>query len=1078
MIPIIYDGRTEDFNNYGIGVLLDTLNCSVTEQRNGSFELELTYPTNGIFYEYLKGQNIIKAKADNFRDPQLFRIYKTSSDIDNQIIVNAEHITYKLKDNFIEDMQYTGSIQSIMSNFFKYSTELVGFDFSSTYQGTFTVNYSLDNILSLLISNDNSILNLVGENAFINRDNFKVSIEDKSKSNNVLVAYRKNMTGFKCEEDWSNAYSKIYPYVIVTSKDENDVETETRITIDGKYLLSDNQDKFVSPKILQVDCKDMFDKDEEITPQSLELKVLNYFERTGADKPTLTYDINLIDLSKTEEYKNYGLIDSININDTIIVRHELYDIDTTVKVIEVTYDSLEEEYTSIVVGEPMTNLANKFDKIDKVVDNVLDTTNKIKDTLVDNFETNFNGLKTIIKSETNESKNITIKNFEVEYYLSDSALAATGGEWSEVAPLWESKKYMWQRFKITYSDDAVKYFNQTLVEKSLVGNGIQFTDTEGNTKYLHIIYSTDPENKNLTKEAGARRYIGIYADDTLESSTDSMKYNWFKLINSYNNHGGFGFKISDNQYGYLHIKYSDDNGATFTKEKKVDLLIDDSTVVGIKTEEKRKKLNEEFQAKEFGETFGTYMGYYISFVQEDDSSDKNKYTWELIKELNVSSIENEYQLSDDINTYNNSNWSSSKPTHSADKYIFVRTKVNYNDNSSSYCNVYGDSSYLYYNDIISQVDNKMNNMFSIISKWDGSQTTVNNMDSAKADFKEYVTKFFWSKTVLDRLGILIDKLLKYLMDSIKDYVTKATMDKAIENISNAITGNDGGYIRLNPPSNPSELLVIDNEDLNLAKTVWRWNKSGLGVSRNGYNGEFFGLTKDGKLVIDDTTTNTLQANFIKTQVIENISTGNEYFKINSTGAKFGNLSTGNYTEITENGTYRYIGGNKMGYISVTWVEEIKIHFNEYQIPLEDWQHPKVSGTTNNGLTSNYVPGSNLNPWKTLDTKNYLQDYRVEWSDKLKSLLNGKSPNQVLILNYAGTQPDAAKTLPEDYRYSNGAYGPIKTDGLYAEIDSSDGNGMNLKGQYIGWVYTYKNGSYTLKYNQAGGYYTAKLLIVA
>lgn len=62
----------------------------------------------------------------------------------------------------------------------------------------------------------------------------------------------------------------------------------------------------------------------------------------------------------------------------------------------------------------------------------------------------------------------------------------------------------------------------------------------------------------------------------------------------------------------------------------------------------------------------------------------------------------------------------------------------------------------------------------------------------------------------------------------------------------------------------------------------------------------------------------MQANFIKTQVIENISTGNEYFKINSTGAKFGNLSTGNYTEITENGTYRYIGGNKIEILEMSY----------------------------------------------------------------------------------------------------------------------------------------------------------------
>ena len=43
MIPILYDKKETNFNNNGLGMLSDCTYCTVTEERNGSFELELRY---------------------------------------------------------------------------------------------------------------------------------------------------------------------------------------------------------------------------------------------------------------------------------------------------------------------------------------------------------------------------------------------------------------------------------------------------------------------------------------------------------------------------------------------------------------------------------------------------------------------------------------------------------------------------------------------------------------------------------------------------------------------------------------------------------------------------------------------------------------------------------------------------------------------------------------------------------------------------------------------------------------------------------------------------------------------------
>ena len=47
MIPILYDALEKDFTTNGIGFLTDAVSCIVTEERNGIYELALTYPTKG-----------------------------------------------------------------------------------------------------------------------------------------------------------------------------------------------------------------------------------------------------------------------------------------------------------------------------------------------------------------------------------------------------------------------------------------------------------------------------------------------------------------------------------------------------------------------------------------------------------------------------------------------------------------------------------------------------------------------------------------------------------------------------------------------------------------------------------------------------------------------------------------------------------------------------------------------------------------------------------------------------------------------------------------------------------------------
>ena len=121
----------------------------------------------------------------------------------------------------------------------------------------------------------------------------------------------------------------------------------------------------------------------------------------------------------------------------------------------------------------------------------------------------------------------------------------------------------------------------------------------------------------------------------------------------------------------------------------------------------------------------------------------------------------------------------------------------------------------------------------------------------------------------------------------------AAYEKAIADATAAITGNSGGYVRLNPSQNPQELLIMDTPDISTAKNIWRFNLSGFGHSSKGYSGPYgVAITQDGHIVADFIDTGILNANIIRAGIMQstngefsfNLETGHiEASDINITG---------------------------------------------------------------------------------------------------------------------------------------------------------------------------------------------------
>lgn len=164
-------------------------------------------------------------------------------------------------------------------------------------------------------------------------------------------------------------------------------------------------------------------------------------------------------------------------------------------------------------------------------------------------------------------------------------------------------------------------------------------------------------------------YIGTYVDFTAADSADPAKYTWSRFQGIQGEKGTQGIPGTNGVNGrtsYLHIKYSNDGGKTFTGNS--------------------------------GEDSGTYIGTCVDYTQNDPTN-VSAYSWAKIKGetgakgdkgdtgasgKGVKSTAVTYQASSSGTTIPTGVWSATPPATSADKpYFWTRTIITYTDNTTS-----------------------------------------------------------------------------------------------------------------------------------------------------------------------------------------------------------------------------------------------------------------------------------------------------------------------------------------------------------------------------------------------------------
>lgn len=377
MIPVLYNKSETTFTHNGVGILSEAVKATVTEERNGSYELSLQYPITGRFYSEITEGAIIKAKANETSEPQLFRIYKSSKPINGIVTYSAEHISYDLNGipllgfsikNATPQMALTKAIEgaALPCPFTAYSN-------ISTLNSTEILTPC--SVRALLGGQTGSLLDVWGgEYEF---DNFIVKLYlHRGKDNGVVIEYGKNLKDLKQESNIAECYTHLMPYAVYTVQDESGNSEEKYVYLAEKVIPLTEAEDIGHYKAFIMDFSDRFGDNEEITEEKLRAKATAYAAAADLGTPKVNITVSFVQLWQTEEYKNIAPLERVKLCDTVTVRFSKLGVAATSKVIKTVYNSLQEKYESVTLGDAKSSFANTVNKQQEAIQEIKSSVKK------------------------------------------------------------------------------------------------------------------------------------------------------------------------------------------------------------------------------------------------------------------------------------------------------------------------------------------------------------------------------------------------------------------------------------------------------------------------------------------------------------------------------------------------------------------------------------------------------------------------------------------------------------------------------------------------------------------------------
>ena len=337
MIPILYADNESSWTTGGLGPLSDAISCTVTEAANGSYELEMRYPTNGRLFDQIQTRRQILAAPNPHAQTQPFRIYRISKELRGAVTINARHISYDLSGYVVTPFTGNNKATTAAGALAKIATTtptLTGYVFWTDM--SVTADMECDeptSVRSLLgpAETEGTVLAIYGGDLEYDRMSVKLHA-NRGQDRGFAIEYGVNMTDLTHEEDASDQWSGVIPYW--KSKDElvmGDICTPSP-------ALSFS---YVKPVDLTNEFADKPSKAD------LNSHGAAYVQRHGIGAPETTITLSFV----PPNARGLHAIEELHLFDEVTVRYTKLGIDVKKSVVQTKYNVLTDRYDSVEVGQ-------------------------------------------------------------------------------------------------------------------------------------------------------------------------------------------------------------------------------------------------------------------------------------------------------------------------------------------------------------------------------------------------------------------------------------------------------------------------------------------------------------------------------------------------------------------------------------------------------------------------------------------------------------------------------------------------------------------------------------------------------
>lgn len=345
MKPILFPSTAMEFATHGLGVLTDAISCTVTEERNGAFELTMQYPDTGVHFDEITDRCIIYAIPSPYRAPQPFRIYRITRPMDGIIMVYAQHITYDLSGvplNPFTAVNAPDALSKLSLNAAVDSPFTFWTDKSTVASFAVSVPSSTRSVLG---GSSGSILDVYGGE--YEWDGFTVRLYgQRGYDNGVVISYGKNLTDIEQDRNIASVATGIYPYWTNTEG--------VLVTCDPKIVNAPGTYDFT--RIVPVDFSSDFE--EQPTPEQLQARAEQYVADNKIGIPKTSITASFVQLEQFSEYEDLALLEKCDLCDTVTIRYPQLGVEAKAEIVKIETDVLLERYNSVEIGDVRTSIAD------------------------------------------------------------------------------------------------------------------------------------------------------------------------------------------------------------------------------------------------------------------------------------------------------------------------------------------------------------------------------------------------------------------------------------------------------------------------------------------------------------------------------------------------------------------------------------------------------------------------------------------------------------------------------------------------------------------------------------------------